>query len=401
MKKHNILFRLVVLMLAASITFIGCKKEEAAKPAPGAAPAPSFSIAVSEYPSWSTFLVACVTKEKGELLVNRRKGVLGSIEKRWNVDLVVKEMEYDPCLGAYGAGECDAVCITNMDVLNPALSRKSVAILPTSTSFGADACIVTSDITDVKQLKTMKVYGLAKTVSEYCWARNLELLGESEKDYTLTNMDPGAAAMAMQQGSAKHKAIVVWNPFIGETLRKRKDVRVLFDSTTIPGEIIDMVVMAQASLDRPGGKNAACAIIDAYYTICRRLADPKTQDDSLVALGEKFSHLKVAAMRKVVRQTRFYSTPQQGISLFSGGAVFPWSRKVDDTSELFTNKGFVPDNKEVSTKTLKGIMPAVVDFCVKHDIVKEKPTVGYGSKADVPDARLRFDATYMKEVSKK
>ena len=74
-------------------------------------------------------------------------------------------------------------------------------VLPTSTSFGADACIVTSDIKTVEDLKGVKVHGLEKSVSEYCFVRNLELLNQAEKDYTFSNMDPAAAALAMQQAA--------------------------------------------------------------------------------------------------------------------------------------------------------------------------------------------------------
>jgi hypothetical protein len=50
---------------------------------------PSFTIAVSEYPSWSgTFLTAC---DIG--LINGEKGKLGPIEKKWNVDLEVKDAD--------------------------------------------------------------------------------------------------------------------------------------------------------------------------------------------------------------------------------------------------------------------------------------------------------------------
>ena len=241
---------------------------------------PSFSLAWSEYPSWSAFGVAHEVK-----LINGKKGKLGPVEEKWGVDIVLKEAEYDPCLMMYGAGQCDAVCITNMDILNPCLGRASVAVLPTSTSYGADACIVSSSITDAKQLRGKKVYGLAKTVSEYCFVRNLELQGEKEADHRFTNMDPGAAALAMQQRQRGYDAIVVWNPFVLETLNKRKDTRVLFDSTTIPGEIIDMVVVAQETLDQPGGPAFACAVIDAFYGVCRRMAALDTRDDTLIALG--------------------------------------------------------------------------------------------------------------------
>jgi NitT/TauT family transport system substrate-binding protein len=324
---------------------------------------PSFSLAWSEYPSWSAFGVAHEFN-----IINGKKGKLGPIEEKWGVDIVLKQADYDPCLIMYGAKQTDAVCITNMDVLNPSLTRPSVAILPTSTSHGADACIVTSDITEAKHLKGKKVYGLAKTVSEYCFVRNLEKLGENPTEYNFVNMDPGAAALAMQQKQDKYEAIVVWNPFVLETLNKRKDVRVLFDSTSIPGEIVDMVVVAQESLSKPGGRDFACAIIDAFYEINKRLADPKTRDEALLALGEKFSNLKLQAMRKVVQQTKFYDTP-------------------DKAEQLFGSKEF------------KEVMKTVADFCVKNDIAPKQPKIGYGDKES--GENIRFDTQYIEAVAKK
>ncbi len=325
---------------------------------------PTFSLAWSEYPSWSTFGVADELK-----IIDGKKGKMGEIEKKWGVDIVLKEADYDSCLVMYGAKQCDAVCITNMDVLNPALSQKSVAILPTSTSDGADACIVSGDISDVKQLKGKKVYGLAKTVSEYCFVRNLEILGEKEADYTFTNMDPAAAAMAMQQKQKGYDAIVVWNPFVLETINKRKDAKILFDSTTIPGEIIDMVAMAQSSLDKPGGVAFAHAVIETFYAINKRMADETTRDDTLIALGEKFSNLNLQSMRKVVKQTKFYSTPEMGIEVLTSDAT-------------------------------KKIMDVVNGFCLSHEIVPKKPSVGYGNMAGAGDAKLRFDPTFIQGFQK-
>lgn len=327
--------------------------------------APSFSLAWSEYPSWSVFGVA-----HGQKLIDGRVGRQGPIEKKWNVDIVLKEAEYDPCLSMYGAGQVDAVCITNMDALNPSLSRPSVMVLPTSTSAGADALIVVNSIPDIKALRGKKVYGLEKSVSEYCFARNLELLGEKESDYKFSNMDPGAAAVAMQQKQKDIEAIVVWNPFLLETLNKRNDVRVLFDSTRIPNEIIDSVVVAQTSLDKPGGKDFACAVIETFYTVNQRLADPKTRDQTLIALGEKFSHLNVESMKKVIQQTKFYSTPEQGLAVLTGNE-------------------------------LRGIMKTVADFCLSHQIVPSAPKLGYGTKQHSGDVNFRFDPSYIQLATAK
>jgi ABC-type nitrate/sulfonate/bicarbonate transport system substrate-binding protein len=324
-----------------------------------AAPA-SFSLAWSEYPSWSVFGVANELK-----LIDGAEGRLGPIEKRWNVDIVLKEAEYDPCLTMYGASQCDAVCITTLDALNPSLSRPSVVILPTSTSYGADALIVPKTITDIKQLRGNRIHGLAKSVSEYCFNRNLELLGEKPGDYRFANMDPGAAAVAFQQKQREVTAIVVWNPFVLEVLSKRADAHVLFDSTKIPNEIIDAVVVAQASLDKPGGQDFACAIIETFYAVNQRIADPATSDDTLVALGEKFSHLDLAGMKKVVQQTRFYSTPKEALNLLTGAEI-------------------------------KSLTAKVIDFCVEQEITASAPKVGYGTKAEAPGVNLRLDPSYIK-----
>src|SRR5688572_18346171 len=329
------------------------------------AAAPSFSLAWSEYPSWSVFGVAHSLK-----LIDGASARPGPIEDKWNVDIVLKEAESDPSLTMYGAAQCDAVCITTLDALNPSLSRPSVVILPTSTSFGADALIVPKTITDIKQLRQKRIHGLAKSVSEYCFNRNLELLGEKPADYKFTNMDPGAAAVAFQQKQAEITAIVVWNPFVLEVLNKRKDSHVLFDSTKIPNEIIDSVVVAQASLDKPGGKDFACAVIETFYAINKRIADPATKDDTLVALGEKFSHLDLAAMKKVVQQTKFYSTPKEALDLMTGAEIKPLTARV-------------------------------ADFCVKQEITASPPKVGYGTKADAPGVNLRLDPSYIKLAEEK
>lgn len=322
---------------------------------------PSFSLAWSEYPSWSVFGVA---SEKG--LINGKKGELGPVEKEWGVDIVLEQKDYDPCLQLYGSNTVDAVCMTNMDSLAPCLGRDSVAVLPTSTSVGADACIAVG-ISDVAGLKGTPTFGLEKSVSQYAFERCLIRLGHDPKEFPFKNKDPGAAATAMQTGDASTQSIMVWNPFVLQTLRTRKEAKVLFDSSSIPEEIIDMVVIGKDSLARPGGDKFACAVIDTFYRVNDLLADPKEGDGTLVALGRKFSSLGLEDMKLVVEQTQFYKTPDAALALYEG-------KQFQETT-----------------------MPMVVDFCVSHGICEKKPTVGFGK----PDAQLDFDASYLKKVRDK
>jgi NitT/TauT family transport system substrate-binding protein len=316
--------------------------------------APVFTLAWSEYPSWSVFGVA-----DKEGLIDGAEGAMGSIEKKWNVDIVLNLAEYDPCITQYGANAADAVCITNMDILAPSLKRASVAILPTSTSVGADACIAVG-VDDIDGLKGKETFGLEKSVSQYAFERILEIQGKDPKEFPFKNQDPGVAATAMQASIAGTESIMVWNPFAMQTLRLRKDAKVLFDSSAIPEEIIDMVVVGKDSLAKPGGDRFASAIVEAYYAVNQLMADPKTQDQTLIAIGEKFSKLGLEDMKLVVQQTKFYSTPQDALALLTG--------------------------KKFQEET----MPMVAEFCVSHEMCDSKPSFGFDDDSKQLNISTKF-----------
>lgn len=332
---------------------VGCRSESGSSSKAGENP--QFTLAWSEYPSWSVFGVA---EEIG--LIDGAAGRLGELEKKWNVDIVLKGVDYDTCIQLYGSNAADAVCITNMDILGPAADRPSVAILPTSTSLGADAC-VTVGISNLDELKGKTTRGLERSVSQYAFERILTGRGQDPKDFPFVNMDPGAAATAMQTGDANVQSIMVWNPFVMETLNKVSGSQRLFDSSEIPEEIIDMVVVGKDALSRDGGDRFASCILDAFYAINERMADSVTADETLVAIGAKFSNLQLEDMKQVVQQTRFYSTPAEGLELMS--------------SEKFQQE----------------TMPAVADFCQSQEMFDQSPTVGFNSD----EAQLNFDSSYL------
>ena len=324
----------------------------------GAGDAPTFSLAWSEYPSWSVFGVA---DELG--LIDGDAGKLGTIEQEYGVDIELKEAGYDSCLNMFSSGDCDSVCITNMDALIVGEARRGVAVLPTSTSQGADACLVSEAVGDLNALKQHKVYGLQGTVSEYCFARCLELAGFDEADFQFTNQDPGTAAQNMQQGAESHQAIMVWNPFVLQTLRDRTDVRVLFDSSQIKGEIVDMVVVGADSMKKPKADDFVKAVAAAFYGVNEALEDPDNGDEVLVALGTKFSNLGLEDMKQVVQQTVLYRSQAEAEAMFN--------------SDEF-----------------KSTMQTVSAFCTKKGLIKSEPSVGYGPNAG--DVTLTFDASRLK-----
>ena len=362
MKRKNSLRSISLLTMAFAL--VGCESKPVEKAGvgtgttakPGAAP--KFLLAWSEYPSWSIFGVA---SDVG--LIDGEPGKMGSIEKKYSVDIELKLVDYDSCITLYGNSQADAVCITNIDILGPAASRKSVAILPTSTSNGADACIA-AGIDSIDGLAGKVTRGLEKSVSQYCFDRCLEKAGKDPAKFPFSQMDPEKAAQAFQGKTGNIQSIMVWNPFVMQSLAKRPDAKVLFDSSSIPLEIIDMVVVGADSLKKPGGKEFANAILETFYAMNKRMADPATADKTLIGIGAKFAQLELADMKKVVTQTRFFGVPKEAVELLA------------------------------SDKFRKETMPTVSKFCEKYGLTPKPTSISFGTGQGMVD----FDDSFLKGV---
>jgi len=338
---------LMPLMLLCSM-IVGCSQSVSK---------PKFAIAWSEYPSWSVFGVAA------------ENGMLKEIADKYGIEVEAKLADYDACIALYGAGTVQAVCITNMDILSSANSIKSTAIFPTSTSVGADALITAQAVYANGKLDKSKLdailrasptYGLEKSVSEYAWSRGIQKNDLNPKDYQFKNLDPAAAALAMQTKKDGISNVMLWNPFALQTLRLRDDTKVAFSSELIPGEIVDMVVVSSDTLKKPGGEAFAACLAEVYYRFNQKMQEPNS-DSLYVQLGAKFSKLNAQDMRLCCKQTQFYSTASEGAGIY--------------TSKVF-----------------KDNMKSVGDFCVERGIVPKLPVIGF----DDPQAQLNFSTKYMK-----
>ena len=383
---------LVVLVCVVAIVLSGCGKKDPHKiDVPNV---PVYKVAGSQYTSWSPFFAASEIKKNGDTLCDGREGYWAGAEKRRGVDLVITDNDYDACLTAFGNGKADFITVTNMDILTLCGGIDSVALFPTSNSFGGDGAVVTADITDINDLIGVPVRGLEKSVSEYTFWRKIDNDGRDRKGFIFENLPPTAAAPAMIQQTKGHKAAVLWNPEKLQVLAQLEGSHVLFDSKEIPGEIIDMMVASKKSLSRPKAENAVLALMEIFYTFCELVADKSTQQETLAALGRNCFDKTVPEIKIMVEQSRFFPTPTQGISLFEGGCAFPWKANATDPTTLFSDAGFDPKGYAVTDKTLKDVMPLVYKYFDDFGCLEDKPTVGYGAGAQ---GDLVFNASYMKK----
>jgi hypothetical protein len=143
-----------------------------------------------------------------------------------------------------------------------------------------------------------------------------------------------------------------------QTLKTRKDAKVLFSSKAIPEEIVDVVWAGKDSLAKPGGDRFGAFICDVYYEMNKQLND----HDTVVALGAKFSNLNYDEMQKTLQDTQFYHNPDEALKLLA--------------SDHF--------RKETT--------PRVTDWSSTHGLVSAKPTVGF----DDDNAQVNFSTKYIK-----
>ncbi|MBI2473140.1 hypothetical protein HYV70_01125 [Candidatus Uhrbacteria bacterium] len=346
---------------------------------PVSASTPSFTIAWSPYTSWS----ALVSAEAFGYLDNRQ-GYQGEFERRNNVDIVFRRMDYLQSFGVYGAGTVDGLLITNTDAFAVADSRKkssgdaTVALFPTSYSDGADKILVEDEIKTWADLSGVPVKGAEFSVTQYLFWRGCQVNGVEAtygSAYTFENLDPVPGSVQFAGGqNPSFRAFGAWSPetFTVLNLRngdedKSNDVIDLFNSSKLDKyEITDMLVMGQKALDHEGGPGAVKALGAAMQAMTDRTNNPGQQAQTYKAISPNFNDLDNGAIGRCTQLTRMLG-PQDAVMVF-------------DSAQF------------------KGNMPKVQQFSLVHKLVATVDDVpmAWGTKTDHPAALLRFDTSYVK-----
>ena len=162
--------------------------------------------------------------------------------KKYDLDIeVVQINDYIESINQYTTGEFAACAMTNMDALTiPAAGGvDSTALIVGDFSNGNDG-VVLKGYKDLKDIKGQKVNLVELSVSHYLLARGLESVGMSESDVTVVNTSD--ADMVAVFPTAGVTSVATWNPLLSEIMTMPGSNKV-FDSSQIPGEIIDLLVI--------------------------------------------------------------------------------------------------------------------------------------------------------------
>ena len=218
-----------------------------------AAPKTDFSVCWTIYAGWMPW-------EYGAA-----EGIVDKWAKKYDINIdVVQINDYVESINQYSAGQFDGCSMTNMDALTiPAAGGiDSTALIIGDFSNGNDGIVLKGENKSLGDLKGHPVNLVELSVSHYLLARGLEKAGLSEKDLSVVNTSDADLVAAFSTDDVK--AVVTWNPLLAE-IEATPGVTKVFDSSQIPGEIIDLMVVNSATLkDNPAfGK----ALTGAWYEI--------------------------------------------------------------------------------------------------------------------------------------
>lgn len=113
-------------------------------------------------------------------------------------------------------------------------------VLVEDLSVGADGILARNQIRDLKDFKGQRIAVEKNGVSHFFLLQVLEAAGLTEKDVTLVNMTPDAAATAYQAGQVN--IAVSYSPFLEQANVAQKEGRIIYDSSKMPTAIADLYV---------------------------------------------------------------------------------------------------------------------------------------------------------------
>src|SRR5271156_958689 len=233
--------------------------------APARAAAPTFTVGWSVYAGWNPYFYMA------------KSGILKKWADKYGVAIKVQRFDYAASLDAFVAKNIDACAMTNMEALDmpAAAGVDSTAMIVGDYSNGNDAVLVRHNLT-LAQIPGKRVLLVEKTVSQYLFERSMalnNLNGELKRVKYVNTSDSDIAGAFLSDTS--QDVVVTWKPLVSQIL-KGKGITKIFDSSKIPGEILDLMVVRSDVLNRPdgSGKRFAKAITGAWYELTAQMSKP-------------------------------------------------------------------------------------------------------------------------------
>ena len=333
---------------------------------PACATAPTFTVGWSVYAGWNPYFYMS------------KSGILKKWADKYGVVIRVQRFDYAASLDAFVGKNIDACTMTNMEALDmpAAAGIDSTALIVGDYSNGNDAVLARNNLT-LAQLPGKQIMLVQKTVSEYLLERAMDLNGLAAQipQLRLVNTSDSDLVGAFL-GNQSNQVAVTWKPLVSQILAQGGNVKPLFDSSKIPAEILDLLVIRTDILQRPDGSGIkfAKAITGAWYETLAQLTNSGPSSAAAIKGSADASGDSVASYKDQLRTTFLYATPKSAV----------------DFSE---------------SPTIKQKMDLVRQFCFRHQLLGQNIASVNDVAIRYPDGsvqgktdrvRFRIDSSYMK-----
>jgi NitT/TauT family transport system substrate-binding protein len=302
----------------------------------------------------------------------KTQGIVSRWAKKYGINVdVVQLNDYVESINQYTAGKFDGCAMTNMDALTiPATGGvDSTALIVSDYSNGNDGVLIKGQDKKLADLKGQSINLVEFSVSHYLLARALESAGLSERDLKVVNTSDADISAAFATPTVQQA--VTWNPMLAD-LKAQPNVTEVFDSSKIPGEIMDMMVVNTKTLqDNPAlGK----ALTGAWFEMVALMHANSPASKSALTAMAKASGTDLAGFEGQLGTTALFYTPKAALAFATSPSLPQTMSKV---AKFSFDHGLLgqgaPDANAVGMAFDKGVI--------------------VGSKSNV---KLRFDPTYVR-----
>jgi len=316
-----------------------------------------FSVAWTIYAGWMPWDYAA------------NAGIVKKWADKYGIEIdVVQINDYVESINQYTAGQFDGCTMTSMDALTiPAAGGvDSTSLIVGDFSNGNDGIVLKGVDKTLVDIKGQNVNLVELSVSHYLLARALATVDMSEKDVTVVNTSDADLVGVFSSNDVT--STVTWNPLLSE-ITSMPLVSKVFDSSQIPGEIIDlMVVNTETLADNPKfGK----ALVGAWYEIMAVMA---AGDEEALTSMATASGTDLAGYKDQLAATKMFYEAKDAV--------------------VFTESTALPE-------TMKSVSQFSFDHGILGDGAMDAGFVGMEFPngfitGNTENVKLRFNADYMK-----
>jgi NitT/TauT family transport system substrate-binding protein len=318
----------------------------------------SFKVAWSIYVGWMPWDYA------------RQSGILKKWADKYGIEIeLIRVGDYVQSVERFTAGKYDACAMTNMDMLTlpAAAGMDSTAVIVGDFSNGNDGIVLKGRDKKLADIKGLSVNLTEGSVSHYLLARSLDSIGLTEQDVRLVNTSDALilAAFAKPTGMAA----VTWKPRLANML-ELPNTSLVFDSSRIPGEIIDMMVVDTAVL-RTNPKLGR-ALAGAWYETLGLMSGTDAKAIAVLSAMANATGTDLTSFRRQLTTTKMFAVPAEAHGFMNGASLV---RTMDLVRSFSFSRGLL--GKHAKTVDAVGI-----EF-------PRGTTLG-----DAKNIKMRFDAGY-------